>query len=579
LPELLAIARQRALNADEASALAEALRDQEPWLEWAGKREARKFEVDPIVLQIHERISTKAILKVAARQDVERSLFADPQQAYHEAVQFYRHDIDWTNRLILGDSLQVMSSLARREDLAGKVQMIYMDPPYGIKFKSNFQPLVRDRNVKDRELDLTREPEMVKAYRDTWHLGVHSYLTYLRDRLVVARELLTDSGSIFVQIGDENLHLVRAVLDEVFGRQNQIVTVIVKKKGNQKGGTLDPINDYLLWYARDRSLVTVRPLFVSKISAEQVPSDYNRVELPSGEITTVDLDDETATREVIEAGGRFFTPDQLTSGGEFRTQNYDLHFEGRVFNPAQNNSWKLNEQTMMRVVGAGRVVAGDNQARFRKFLTDFGNTPITNLWGDLGGASNKVYSVQTNTRVLERCILATTDPGDLVLDPTCGSGTTAYVAEQWGRRWITIDTSRVSIAIARQRLLTAKYDYYQTRTLTANDEARNQNGTWLTDPTGHIEGQVTFKCKTVPHVTLKSIAQNTNLDSIFAKHEPVLEEKLAACNVALARIPERTRQNLTMKLMQKQKAEGRRPQSHHGRRPPTLGIAGCSGGL
>jgi adenine-specific DNA-methyltransferase len=249
LPELLAIARQRKLTEPEARALAEALRVHEPWLEWAGKREARSFAVDPVALHIHERVSAQAILKVAAREDVNRSLFADPEQEYNEAVQFYKHDVDWSNRLILGDSLQVMSSLARREDLAGKVQMIYIDPPYGIKFKSNFQPEIGNREVKDRETDLTREPEMVRAYRDTWTLGIHSYLAYLRDRLIVARELLTDSGSIFVQIGDENVHVVRDVLDEVFGRENFILTIVIKKKSATT--PTDPINDYLLWFAKD----------------------------------------------------------------------------------------------------------------------------------------------------------------------------------------------------------------------------------------------------------------------------------------------------------------------------------------
>lgn len=558
LPELLEAARQRALNDDEVKMLAEALRDQEPWLEWAGKREVRKFQVDPVALHIHERVSAKAILKVAAREDVERSLFADPQQAYHEAVQFYKHDIDWTNRLILGDSLQVMSSLARREDLAGKVQMIYIDPPYGIKFKSNFQPEIGNRDVKDREQDITREPEMVKAYQDTWHLGIHSYLAYLRDRILVTKELLSESGSIFVQISDENLHIVRAILDEIYGRQNQIVTIIVKKKGNQKGGTLDPINDYLLWYARDRSLVKVRPLFTSKISADQIPSPYNRAQLSTGEIVTIDVDDPECIEHVIKDGGKIFTPDQLTSGGEFRTQVYDLQFEGKVFRPARNNSWKLNDKTMARVRDAERIVAGKDQARFKKYLADFGNTPLTNLWDDLGGAPNKVYVVETNRRVLQRCILATTDPGDLVLDPTCGSGTTAYVAEQWGRRWITIDTSRVAVAIARQRLLTAKFDHYQIRPLTTEDQARNPNGAWLSDPTGQIKGPVTFKCDTVPHVTLKGIAQNTNLDPIFATHEPTLAEKLAACNLALGGVSSETRAKLSRKLLEKQKSEGRK---------------------
>jgi adenine-specific DNA-methyltransferase len=258
LPELLAEAQLRALTASEAKELAEALRKQEPWLEWAEKREKRRFQIDPVALHIHERVSPQAILRVAARQDVEPFLFADPQQQYHEAVQFYRHEIPWTNRLILGDSMQVMTSLSRREDLAGKVQMIYMDPPYGIKFASNFQPEVGKRDVKDKEQDLTREPEMVKAYRDTWHLGIHSYLSYLRDRLVVAKEMLADSGSIFVQIGDENLHRIRDVLDEVFGNENFVSVITVWKTSSATSTLLPPTCDYLIWYAKDRAKAKYR---------------------------------------------------------------------------------------------------------------------------------------------------------------------------------------------------------------------------------------------------------------------------------------------------------------------------------
>jgi adenine-specific DNA-methyltransferase len=523
LPELLATARHRALNEDEAKALAEALRDQEPWLEWAGKREVRKFEVDPVALHIHERISAKAILKVAARQDVERSLFADPEQAYHEAVQFYRHDIDWTNRLILGDSLQVMSSLARREDLAGKVQMIYIDPPYGIKFASNFQPKIGERDVKDREQDLTREPEMVKAYRDAWHLGIHSYLTYLRDRLGSAKELLADTGSIFVQIGEENLHRVRALMDEVFGSNNLVTQITVKKKANQKGELLESISDYILFYAKDRNQIKYRHLFEGRVGDEE--AEYSS---------------------------------DLTGGGVFRTQLFEIEFEGKKYRPGPGNSWKTATEGMKRLLGAERIRTAKSVIRYRRFNRDFGHSALTNMWEDTGGAQDRVYVVQTAEKIIRRCLLMTTDPGDLVLDPTCGSGTTAFVAEQWGRRWITIDTSRVSIAIARQRLLTAKFDYYEVRPLTAEDQAGNPGGTWLTDPRGKILTTVTFKCKTVPHITLKSIAQNTNLDPIFAKHEPILEEKLAACNAALARVPEATRRSLALKLMQKQKAEGRK---------------------
>ena len=264
LPELLVKAQRQPLTSTEATQLAEALRNQEPWLEWANKREKRWFDVDPVALHIHERVSPQAILRVAARQDIEPSLFGDPQQAYHEAVQFYQHEIPWTNRLVLGDSLQVMASLSRREDLAGKVQMIYMDPPYGIKFASNFQPEVGNREVKDKERDLTREPEMVKAYRDTWHLGIHSYLSYLRDRLIIAKELLADSGSIFVQISDENLHRVRALLDEAFKPENFVSVITVKKTGGMGEELIDNVSDYLIWYCKEPSSNQVQIAVYSK---------------------------------------------------------------------------------------------------------------------------------------------------------------------------------------------------------------------------------------------------------------------------------------------------------------------------
>jgi len=285
LPELLETARTRQLTAEEVELLAEALRHREPWLEWAGKREKKGFEVEPVALHIHERVAAQAILKVAARENVQHDLFADPQLEYREAVQFYQHDVDWANRLILGDSLQVMASLARREDLAGKVQMIYMDPPYGIKFASNFQPEIGKRDVKDKESDLTREPEMVKAYRDTWTLGVHSYLAYLRDRLMLCRELLADTGSIFVQIGDENLHRVRCAMDEIFGEECHVVTFLVKKKGAQKSGMMDPVNDYLLWYGkspRDLGKIKFREIFVERDLDEETLSEFRIVEFPDG---------------------------------------------------------------------------------------------------------------------------------------------------------------------------------------------------------------------------------------------------------------------------------------------------------
>ncbi|MDQ3473802.1 MAG: site-specific DNA-methyltransferase [Acidobacteriota bacterium] len=558
LPELLEQARERKLTENELRLLAEALRKDEPWLEWAGKRELPSFAVDPVALHIHERVSAQAILRVAAREDVQRDLFADPQQQYHEAVQFYQHDVDWANRLILGDSLLVMASLAKREDLAGKVQMIYIDPPYGIRFGSNFQSEIGRRDVKEKEKDLTREAEVIKAYRDTWKLGIHSYLSYLRDRLIISRELLSDTGSVFVQISDENVHRVRELLDEVFGRDSQVVTIVYKKKGNQKGGSLDPINDYILWYARNKAQLRVTELFLSKFGSDEVPDDFDRLEFNTGELRSPTADDWEKIDSLIQSGVDLVYSDQLTSGGEFRTQLYEIIFQGRSFKPAPNNSWKHNEVDMTRVLKAERAMVGKTQIRFKKKLSDFGSVSLTNVWADLGGAKEKRYVVQTNARAIERCMLMTTHPGDLVLDPTCGGGTTPYVAEQWARRWIAIDTSRVATAITRQRLLTSKFDLFKLRELTESDRNKNPNGFWLRDSSKVIADKCTFKCNEVPHITLKSIAQNDNLDPIFFKHDLILDEKLATANVALGTVTSDLRRKLVDKLAAKQRAEGKK---------------------
>ena len=539
LPELLQEAQRRALTAAETRQLAEALRTQEPWLEWAAKREKRDFEVDPLALQIHERISAKAILRVAAREDLERSLFADPQQLYHEAIQFYQHDIDWTNRLILGDSLQVMTSLSRRENLAGKIQMIYMDPPYGIKFASNFQPEVGKRNVRDKEQDLTREPEMVKAYRDTWYLGIHSYLTYLRDRLVVAKELLHDSGSIFVQISDKNLHRVRNVLDEVFLPENFVSVITVKKTGGMGEELIDNVSDYLLWYCKDRNRIKYRRLYKPKDLQEGVGERYSRVELPDGSIRPL-TDDEAENPLSLPPGSRIFLGGPMTSQTASESTTFDFDFEGRLIK-LRKGGWKTNTQGMKRLINADRLLPTRDFVNYKIGFDDFPAVSVGNLWADTMGTAeqNKVYVVQTTTKVIQRCLLMTTDPGDLVLDPTCGSGTTAYVAEQWGRRWITVDTSRVSIAIARQRLMTATFDMYALR-----DESVGVSGS--------------FKYKTIPHITLKSIARNTNLDPIFTKHQPLLDNALEVCNTALKQVGDAAREKLRGKLLRKQKDEGRK---------------------
>lgn len=565
LPELLQAAQRRALTAEEIRLLAEALRNKEPWLEWASKREKRHFEVDPVALHIHERVSPQAILRVAARQDVERSLFADPEQTYNEAVQFYRHQVPWTNRLILGDSLQVMTSLAKREDLAGKVQMIYMDPPYGIKFGSNFQPLLSKRDVKDKEQDLTREPEMVKAYRDTWHLGVHSYLSYLRDRFTAARELLDDSGSIFIQIGDENLHRVREVLDEVFSPINFIAGITVKKTTGSTADFLPGTCDHLLWFARNREVTKFRQLFTVKQPGDTGATGYSKLELLTGEIRGL-TDSEIDTPSAIPRGAVIFAGDNVTSQsvgrekGEGAASWFRISIDGYDFTPGPKARWKSNEAGMLRLRAAERLLGGDRTTlSYKRKLEDFPVTPLQNVWTDTVGQNQlggeKLFVVQTALKIVERCILMTTDPGDLVLDPTCGSGTTASVAENWGRRWITIDTSRVAVAIARQRIITSKYDYFRLK-----DEQRGL--------------AVGFSLKTVPHITLKSVAQNPHLDPIFAKHQPTLDAALAECNAALRCVTVQLRSALSAKLMRKQKEQGRKAITDGDRRRWELPEAG-----
>lgn len=554
LPELLAKARTLPLSEEEVRLLAEALRKHEPWLEWAGKREKPGFAVDPVALHIHERISAQAILKVAARQDASKFLFADPEQEYHEAVQFYRHDVDWANRLILGDSLQVMSSLARREDLAGKVQMFYMDPPYGIKFASNFQPEVGKRDVKDKQEDLTREPEMVRAYRDTWHLGIHSYLSYLRDRLIVARELLADRGSIFVQISDQNLHRLVHLMDEVFGPDNRMAIISFVTTGGQTTDRLPSTTDHLVWFCRDAERVKFRTVYAKRGDDDTLPATLSWYARSTGtgsveRLTDDDLNDRSA---VEKRGSPFWLADLLSRSGSSTTQ-YRIDLDGRATVP-HRGGWRTSEVGMTRVKAAERLQWKGDVILFRRYRDDFWLSDLSTLWTDTqqGGfrQSDKLYVVQTPTKVIERCMLMTTDPGDLVLDPTCGSGTTAYVAEQWGRRWITIDTSRVAVAIARQRVLTAKFDAYKTK-----GTRPDSKGNAIPDPSSG------FNYKTVPHITLKSIAQNVALDPIFAKHEPLLDSALKKANAELAAALKKDpslRPRLAAKLAKKQKDEGKR---------------------
>ena len=491
IDELLEKARQGPLSDEDLRILSNALKHHAPWLEWAGKEEAgTTLTVDPVALHIHEHVSTEAIVKVAARENVQRELFADPQQEYHKAVEFYQHDVEWANRFILGDSLTVMSSLAHREALAGEVQMIYIDPPYGIKYASNFQPTVFQRAVDDKDDHLTREREQIKAYRDTWTLGIHSYLAYLRDRLLVAKELLTDSGSIFLQINDDHVHLVRCIMDEVFGRENFVAMIYFQTAANQNTKRIQRVFDVVLWYKRTPEL-KYHQMFKDRTSSE------------------------------IES---VFTSKDEVSGDPYK--------------PMQMSVSKQSEE-YERLSNAERLTPNGNYWKRRP--DDFPYVQYNTVWtGTVEStfSKEKIYVVQTNRNVIQRCILMTTNPGDLVLDPTCGGGTTAYVAEQWGRRWITIDTSRVSIFLARQRLLTGSYDYYELK-----DEPKG------------IQGGLVYK--TVPRIRFKNIAQNTALDPIFEKHTPILTEKLEIVNNALSEVTSEIRTKLLTKLAEKEERKGR----------------------
>jgi adenine-specific DNA-methyltransferase len=522
----------------------------QPWLEWSGKKEEhdrRWLEVDPVALHIHERVSAKAIVRTAKRKDVQRELFADPEQEYAEAVQFYKHDVDWANRLILGDSLDVMSSLSRREDLAGKVQMIYMDPPYGIKFASNFQSEVGRRDVKDKESDLTREPEMVKAYRDTWHLGVHSYLSYLRDRLIVARDLLTESGSIFVQISGQNIHNLRVLLDETFGAENYVETICYRTKNMTLGGKLlEGVFDYIVWYARQKSEIRYNRLFSP--TKTEADSHWNRILSLNGEKQTISAE-QVKNHSLLPSDVELYQLSAMYPAGAFATGIYNFEAFGNVYSPPQGRSWKTPVHGMRRLLQAERLepYSSGSTLRYVLKLADYPVSPIVNIWANTAPASGKKYVVQTSAAVVERCMLMATNPGDLVLDPTCGSGTTAYVAEQWGRRWITIDSSRVALSIARQRLLTSKFDRYRVKGEGQDGSAESSAG---------IDPSASFFYKTIPHVTLKQIAQSQYLDPIFEKHEPILNEALKALNQTLTKVDDSLRESLARKLADKMQADG-----------------------
>ena len=519
--------------------------DLDPQLVWRGKdqQDWSDLVVNAPPLYIQEKVKPKVLIDDLVRQTKEGQqaqqgstidMFGDfnglPDGA--DKTEFYQHEGHWQNRMILGDSLQVMASLAEREGLRGKVQCIYFDPPYGIKFNSNFQWSTTSRDVKDGNADhITREPEQVKAFRDTWQDGIHSYLTYLRDRLMVARDLLAESGSMFVQIGDENVHRVRAVMDEVFGDENAIAELIVEKTSGASMEYIDSVADYILWYAKDKSRAKFRPLYQTK-SLAQFAYEYKFRQDEAG-YRNLNLRWQHGDPE-----DTVYAIKPLTSQTNATTTLYDYEFRGKVFKSGKRQ-WATPVRGMDRLAKANRIEVRASSIGFVRFFHDFSVVPTSNIWTDTGTGSftdPKVYVVQTGAKIVQRCILMATDPGDLVLDPTCGSGTTAYVAEQWGRRWITIDTSRVALALARARIMGARYPYYLLADSREGQlkEAAITRSTPSSQPTyGNIAHGLV--CERVPHITLKSIANNTEIDEIWNKFQETLEPLREALNKALSK--------------------------------------------
>lgn len=506
-------------------------RDLDPQLVWRGKDEQDLSDlvVPAPPLYIQEKVHPKVLIDDLVTRTREQSggedepqvdLFADfngiPEEV--RTTDFYKHEANWTNRMILGDSLQVMASLAEREGLRGKVQCIYIDPPYGIKFNSNFQWSTTSRDVKDGKADhITREPEQVKAFRDTWRDGVHSYLTYLRERLTCARELLSENGAIFVQIGDENIHRVRGLLDEVFGEDNFVVTVKFSKTAGLGGKYLDETFDYILWYARDLEKLKFRRPYQERVLGQAGATQYALRMADDGRIYGID--------DSLE--GRVFAHDNLTSQTGNETTIFPFTFNGNRVPAPTKGGWKSNREGVERLIRAGRVILIGKTPRYVRFLDDAPFFPMGSAWLDTGisgFAAEKLYVVQTLPKVIERCILMTTDPGDLVFDPTCGSGTTAYVAEQWGRRWITIDTSRVALALARARIMGARFRYHILTDSRAGQlkEAEVTRSAPSEAPT-HGDIRLGFVYERVPHIMLKSVANNAEIDVICEEYQQKLE--------------------------------------------------------
>ena len=527
--------------------------DLDPQLVWRGKDEQdwSDLVVHAPPLYIQEKVHPKVLVDDLVRQSAADKKAADKDAGRESQLdlfgdfngvpegdaktEFYQHDANWSNRMILGDSLQVMASLAEREGLRGKVQCIYFDPPYGIKFNSNFQWSTTSRDVKDGKADhITREPEQVKAFRDTWRDGIHSYLTYLRDRLTAARDLLAESGSIFVQIGDENVHRIRGLLDEVFGDRNFVSQITMKTTGGLGSAGLKGVSDYIVWYAKTRESLKFRKPLLGKEQGEgsSTGERYSAIyETDTGLYRTL-TEDERDDPSVIPTTAVTFRYDNLISSGYTPTCTFPIVFQRKSFTPGGGRSWKTNKDGIERLTKASRIGCTGKSVQFRRFLNDYPSYEANNVWMDMAIRTDKQYVVETSTGAIQRCILMTTDPGDLVFDPTCGSGTTAYVAEQWGRRWITIDTSRVALALAR--IMGARYPYY----LLADSKDGQQKEAEIN---GHalssrpVDGNIRhgFVYERVPHVMLSSISNNAEIDVIWEKCQQTLEPLRESLNKAL----------------------------------------------
>ena len=488
----------------------------DPQLSWAGKAEHTSFEVPTVSLHVHERVDPRTIIEAVRKRNgstAQASLFEAPEEnpPIRQAIDFYQHRHNWSNRLVAGDSLLVMNSLLEKEGLGGQVQMVYIDPPYGIRYGSNFQPFVNNRDVTDgKDEDLTQEPETIRAFRDTWELGIHSYLTYLRDRLLLARELLTDSGSCFVQIGDENVHRVGTVMDEVFGAENRVATISYATTGGSSTKTLPEVADYLLWYAKDKPRLKYRQLYepLSRREIVEFFSSYVMVELPDGSCRPPSQEERFDPHQYLPMGARIYRRMPLISRGTSTTgRSEPYRWQGEVYRCPPGQQWRVSMDGLERLSELGRLEAQPTLS-WKRYEDEIPGRRVTNVWAAPISAKDKQYVVQTDTKAIQRCVLMTTDPGDLILDPTSGSGTTALVAEQWGRRWISCDTSRVAVAIARQRMMTANYDYYR---LAHTDEGVGSG----------------FQYRSVADVSARTLAYGEPAKAVTLHDEPNLDRSKA----------------------------------------------------